>query len=324
MHRSLKALLTGVVDYAGMFPPAQLALAPAIRNYAQYRTEPEKWMLGRFICPAVKLGELSPFVDELFGSGLPLGVSVLGRGGRDSTSFIEALRLDLEDISELRQKHGNRINASVLETKLPIDALLGDAARARNLLEKCHTMIEAHGPPELVVYYEVGIGANWRETIPAVVAVIAAHRELPRERSLPPGFKLRTGGVDSAAFPSTEEVAGVICACRDAGVPMKCTAGLHHPIRRHDPSIDNKMHGFLNVFGAGVLAASRNLDPGTASEILQDETAANFRFDEDRLHWNHLSASTAEIETARQNNIISFGSCSFDEPRDDLRALGLM
>jgi hypothetical protein len=78
VRRSLKALLTGVVDYAGMFPPAQLALAPAIRNYARYRTEPEKWMLGRFICPAVKLGDLSPLVDELFASGPPLGVSLAG------------------------------------------------------------------------------------------------------------------------------------------------------------------------------------------------------------------------------------------------------
>jgi hypothetical protein len=234
------------------------------------------------------------------------------------------LRLDLEDISVLRQKHGNRINASVLETKLPIDALLGDSARARSLLEKCNMMIEAHGPPDLVVYYEVGIGANWKETIPAVVAVIAAHRELPRERSLPPGFKLRTGGVDSAAFPSPEEVAGVICACRDARVPMKCTAGLHHPIRRHDAGIDTKMHGFLNVFGAGVLAAARDLDPVITCDILKDENAANFHFDEDGFHWNKLSANTSEIETARQSNVISFGSCSFDEPRDDLRTLGLM
>jgi hypothetical protein len=307
-----------------MFPPAQLALPAAIRNYARYRTEPEKWMLGRFICPVVKLTDLSPFVDELFPSGPSFNVSVIGRSGRDNSAFVEALRLDLEDISALRKKHGNRVNVSVLETKLPIDALLGDATRARNLLEKCNTMIEAHGPPELVVYYEVGVGSTWKETIPAVVSVIAAHRELPRERSLPPGFKLRTGGVDSAAFPSPEEVAGVICACRDARVPVKCTAGLHHPIRRHDDGVETKMHGFLNVFGAAVLATAHQLGPDATADILNDENAADFRFDEDRFHCRELSASIAQIETARQEFIISFGSCSFDEPREDLRTLGLM
>ena len=39
MSPSLRALLTGIVDYAGLFPPAQLSLDEAIRNYARYRTE---------------------------------------------------------------------------------------------------------------------------------------------------------------------------------------------------------------------------------------------------------------------------------------------
>lgn len=324
MRRSLKALLSGVVDYAGMFPPAQLALSPAIRNYANYRAEPEKWMLGRFICPAIKLADVSPHVENLFGSGSALSLSVLGRGGRDSATFLDGLRLDMQDMAELRGKHGSRVNAAVMEVKLPIEVLLGDASRSKALLEKCATIIEAHGPPELVVYYEVGVGWNWRETIPAVVAVIAATRELPHDKCLPPGFKLRTGGVDSAAFPSCEEVAGVICACRDAAVPLKFTAGLHHPIRKHDAGVDTKMHGFINVFGAGVLAVAAKLEPNIVCEILNDEDATNFIFNEDGFRYGEHSATTAEIEAARTSGIMSFGSCSFDDPRDDLRTLEWM
>ena len=324
MRRSLKALLNGVVDYAGMFPPAQLALPTAIRNYANYRNEPEKWMLGRFICPAVKLPDLSSHVDNLFGSGPPLSLSILGRGGRDSSTFLEGLRLDMEDMAEIRRKHGNRVLASVFEVKLPIEVLLGDASRSKALLEKCASVIEQHGPPELVVYYEVGVGSAWRTTIPAVLSVLRLCRDLPYEKCLPPGFKLRTGGVDSAAFPSAEEVAGVICVCRDSGVPMKFTAGLHHPIRKHDAGVQTKMHGFINVFVAGVLAAARKLEPDTVCDILSDENAANFHFTDDSCRWGEISATTAEIEASRKSSVTSFGSCSFDDPRDDLRTLQWM
>ena len=82
MNASLRALLTNVVDYAGLFPPAELSLDASIRNYARYRREPESWMLGRFICPATRLHELAPYVGELFASGPPLAVAAPGRGGK--------------------------------------------------------------------------------------------------------------------------------------------------------------------------------------------------------------------------------------------------
>src|SRR3954447_588364 len=97
MTASLRALLANVIDYAGLFPPAQLPLDAAIRNYARYRAEPESWMLGRFICPAARLAELSPYVDELFGDGRPLAVSALG--GQQS------LRQDGEIIASFRDRH---------------------------------------------------------------------------------------------------------------------------------------------------------------------------------------------------------------------------
>src|SRR5437660_1475932 len=84
MSPSLRALLEHVIDYAGLFPPATLPLDEAVRNYARYRTEPEGWMLGRFICPAARLAELSPFADELFPDWRPLAVAVLGRGGNNA------------------------------------------------------------------------------------------------------------------------------------------------------------------------------------------------------------------------------------------------
>ena len=49
---SATALLTGVVDYAGLFPPAALAMADAVAEYHAARADGHAWMLGRFVVPA--------------------------------------------------------------------------------------------------------------------------------------------------------------------------------------------------------------------------------------------------------------------------------
>ena len=103
---------------------------------------------------------------------------------------------------------------------------------------------------------------------------------------------------------------------------MKFTAALHHPIRHYDDSLKTKMHGFINVFAAGVLAVVRNLDESLLIELLSDEDASHFQFTDDAMSWKDHDASVEEIETARREFVTSFGSCSFDEPRDDLRKLG--
>src|SRR5438034_7858967 len=104
MRASLRALLTGVIDYAGLFPPAGLPLEQAIRNYARYRQEPESWMLGRFVCPAARLAELVPF-KERFQRGPPFVFSVLGRGGNSREDFLAGLRADLQTIAAFRESH---------------------------------------------------------------------------------------------------------------------------------------------------------------------------------------------------------------------------
>ncbi|MDE3127939.1 MAG: hypothetical protein KGL38_08030, partial [Gemmatimonadota bacterium] len=64
---SLAALLARAVDYAGLFPPARLPMADAVRAYADYRHGPQAWMLGRFVVPAARLEEF----DEAGGELLP-------------------------------------------------------------------------------------------------------------------------------------------------------------------------------------------------------------------------------------------------------------
>ena len=84
------------------------------------------------------------------------------------------------------------------------------------------------------------------------------------------------------------------------------------------------VHGFLNVFGTGVLAYAHALHPEMMCLVLEDEDAANFVLDSEGFHWKEWRATVEQIQAARRQLVLSFGSCSFDEPRDDLRALGLI
>src|SRR5690349_12399045 len=54
---SLRALLEGIVDYAGLFPPASVDMRAAVANYAEYLSSDESWALGRFVLPIARLGE---------------------------------------------------------------------------------------------------------------------------------------------------------------------------------------------------------------------------------------------------------------------------
>jgi hypothetical protein len=313
-------MLAGIIDYAGLFPPAQLPLAEAIRCYARYRQGPDRWMLGHFICPAQRLGELSPFVPELFSSGPALPISALGRGGKDAAEFLAGLRADLAAMARFAVDFAERVEVTVYEVRVPGTVLATSNETMRQLLEDSARIIEETNLPDLTPFYEVTFAADWRTSMTRLSTALA---QAPR-RGRPPGFKLRCGGLEAAAFPSPEQVAFAITACRDAGVALKFTAGLHHPVRHFDAALQIPMHGFLNVFGAGVLAHARQLNTALVQRILEDEDPEDFEFGGEAFHWKEHHANLAEIHAARRSAVISFGSCSFEEPIDDLRALGLL
>jgi len=138
------------------------------------------------------------------------------------------------------------------------------------------------------------------------------------------GFKLRCGGVEANMFPPAESIAQAILACKHASVSMKFTAGLHHPVRHYSESVKTKMYGFFNIFIGGMITHKFNLEADTLTTILLDENSENFTFDDNGLHWKTYSISNLEIQNYRQESFISYGSCSFNEPREDLQQLGLL
>jgi hypothetical protein len=119
--------------------------------------------------------------------------------------------------------------------------------------------------------------------------------------------KVRCGG---ASVPTAEALAGFIRGCRDLELPFKATAGLHHPIRR------NGRHGFLNLLAAAAF--------GDEAEALADEDPGAFSLTTDGFAWRNRIAAPAEIGRVRREIFVAFGSCSAQEPIDDLRALGIL
>lgn len=306
MQASLRTLLTGILDYAGLFPPARLPLDQALGLYARYRQESEAWMLGRFVLPAARLGELRKFRNSLFGPGSPLvAISALGRGGNTPDAFLEGLALDLEAVASCRAEFGDRLDIAVYETRLPVGPEL------TGLIREAADQVEQG---QLVPFFEVGLSGDWRATVAHTVQGCAGTGRA--------GLKLRCGGLEADAFPSVEQVAAAIEECAVARVPLKFTAGLHHPLRHFDTALNTTMHGFLNVFLAGVLATEHRLAEPTLRELLLEEDPKAFRWDAESLGWREWSVRTPEVELARRYSVTSFGSCSFDEPRADLRALG--
>jgi hypothetical protein len=331
MLASVRAMFSGIVDYAGMFPPAQLPLEQAIRNYALYRTEPESWMLGRFVCPAAQLHELSPFVEELFREAPPLAVSVLGRGGKSGSDFLVDLRADLECVALLCQRHGQQIKIDTFETRVTPELMpdLDSLSYTGDCLYEAGRAIDAIGLPNIQLFLEPSLEGNWVESVDKLFVALFAGNVLARKRISNRlrcpwfGLKLRLGGTQASAFPSAGQLSYALCSLE--GYPFKATAGLHHPLRCFDPTLDTYMHGFLNVW-IGTLASRLDavkFDKVMMPLLLEEENPSNFVFDEQGAGWRDVKISTKLIAEGR-TKITSFGSCSFDEPRDGLRALGLI
>ncbi len=45
MNACVHSLLDGIIDYAGLFPPAELSMDEAFRRFTEHRSSDDGWML---------------------------------------------------------------------------------------------------------------------------------------------------------------------------------------------------------------------------------------------------------------------------------------
>jgi hypothetical protein len=307
---ALNALLTGLVDFAGLFPPASLDMGSAVRAYADYRKGPHAAALGSFVVPA---GRLDEFEAELASpgiaaeAGLPWAVTVLAGDAVDADAG-RALKLAPSG------QHGvTGIQVVSIDVKADTPAAV---ARATALVPRALTMA-----------VEIPLSLRRENRRSVLRAVKAAGRMA----------KLRTGGLTAESIPSPSQVAEFVWDCARAGVPFKATAGLHHPVRAEQrltydaDSPRVTMHGFLNVFLASTVAwiaaqsekaADAPAPPVAVIGLLEEQDASAFKIDVAAVRWRALVITAADIAGARGGLARSFGSCSFVEPLSDLEALG--
>jgi hypothetical protein len=289
---SLAALLSGAIDYAGLFPPATLDMQTAVDNYAHYRDGERAWMLGRFIVPVARLDEFLEASQEY--------VSVAGDPWRLGAIVGEDAESDFGRVAAF-----NQTNDGVLIDTIEVKA---------DTIARVDTIAE-HLPGGVRAFVEVGSSPD----LTAILAAIAARRL---------GAKIRTGGVTSDAIPSVDEVARFIRACYARNIAFKATAGLHHPLRGEyaltyeEDAARATMHGFLNVFLTAAFCYN-GIGAADAPRLLALEAADSWSFG-DSATWEDYRVSVAEVEKVRRRLLISFGSCSFVEPIDDLQRLGLL
>jgi len=300
---SLRTLLNQSIDYAGMFPPCNLGLEAALKNHAQYVRSADSWMLGGFVLPIEQFDAAKQLLSE-FDPLHTLRVAALGPKTATADAFLDALDEIDAAIRSFARYDVDLISINHLEMLLPPDVDLAVLKEAKAILGDLPVFWEA--PPDRA-----------EQTI----ALVAGHNSDEEVATF--GYKLRTGGVTADAFPTSAQIANALVTPATHQLPIKFTAGLHHPIRQFRDEVKTKMHGFLNVLGAAVLAAEHRWNADQAAIMLEDEKPNSFSFTDDFFAWREWKIDVERLRY-RRKFVRSFGSCSFDEPREDLRAPGLL
>jgi len=281
-----QALLGRILEYAGLFPPAALDMESALRNYQGYTETDEFWLLGGFVLPANRLEEFAGAFERVWGTEQerPWTLKVVCAGEtEDDARAIEEFQQGAVFIGSLEAKAANARAAKEVLERLP-------AARSRYVEfapEKAGEML-----PVLAEY-----GAR---------------------------AKIRLAGATAESVPSAEAVARFLLACAKEGIAWKATAGLHHALRGVRELLPGgprvATHGFVNVFLAGALAFY-GADEKAVVRTLSEEDVDAFRLDDDVIRWHDNAMISDQIEKARGEFAISFGSCSFEEPVKDLKQM---
>lgn len=293
---SARVLLAEIIDYAGLFPPSQISMAEAVRNYAAYKKSDYSWMLGRFVVVVARLDEFMEYADEYLSGDAKNGWRLSVLAGEDVYDSIRR-------VDRFNSQNASRVLCDTLEIKVMTSSEIENTVSVL--------------PNYLTAYFEIPTAAALAD----MVSTLAIRGQRA---------KIRTGGLTADAFPSTAEIIRFMRTCLAANVPFKATAGLHHPLRCFKPltyapdSPSGTMHGFLNLFLATGFAR-QGYKSNILEGVLEDEFYESFEFSEGAVTWHRDYILTVQqIALMRERSLISFGSCSFDEPVEDLKDIGIL
>ena len=293
-------------------------------NFAAYLHSDDAWALGRFVVPAERLEEFGAVADEIItasSAAMPVSLAplldvtglgglvnvapVLGHpgNGRWSVSAIVGANVAADSA---RAYEFNTARGHLAEV---------DSVEARASTESDVRAL-ADAFPDRAVFVEIPIDRKPDALVDAIA--VAGLRA-----------KVRTGGVTADAFPLPGALLDFLAACHARSVGFKATAGLHHALRSRyrltyqRASDEATMFGFLNVLLAAA-CVRLGAPQRDVLRLLEEDSMAEIRVEEDVIIWRDHALTVDRISDTRFDFATSFGSCSFTEPIDELRALSLL
>jgi hypothetical protein len=288
--RSAVVLLAGVVDYAGLFPPAALPMSAAMAGYLAARSGPDAWMLGRFVLPAGRLAEFADARATFRDSAAWRLSAIVGDG-------VEADAVSVRDFNAAAGRYHARV----------------DAIEARpESVQGINWLADSFGR-DIDRYVEIASGSD-------------AVRGLERIAARGLRAKVRTGGVTPDAFPAPAALLAFIEPAVRLRVPFKATAGLHHAVggthrlTYEAEAPQGPMYGYLNVLLA-TAALRAGLPASAAADLLRRTDTSSLVFAGDAVRWGEVELPVGVLQQTRAGQFVSFGSCSFREPVDEFQTL---
>ncbi len=314
--QSLKVFMNELLDYAGMFPPAQLSLEESLKNYAEYLSHEYEDMLGKFVLPANKIDETISFLNT-HNSFLKVGkrkanFSIILSTCKNFSDFPSILHKDFQNIKLLSKNFETSLDILSIEFLPAEDILIANSnKRIEEYLSILFQQFSALNK-KIEYFCEIPLNDNFNKKINEIFDYNRCNSDNQVQ------IKIRTGGVKKDQIPPTKKIAQFISLCAQKKLGIKATAGLHVPIPNFNQEVGTVLHGFLNVFSSMMLLYKGDISEEEIEEIISNYTYEDFKFSQDGLKIRNFLLTNKEIENLRKKYIKSFGTCSFLEPIEHL------
>lgn len=304
------ALLGGIIDYAGTFPPAALPLEGALKRAATFRSQAKHpWLLGKVALPLADIKTLTPKMLLNAGAdGSPWLYTALGTTVEKREDLERTLEWELREVRRLNER---RFDSSCRQWIVAYEVRLAPEA-ATEIFDGLLDRLSGRAGNYVTPFFELGWGEGWRERLTRFAQRLADWSEEAGSDAPVPGLKFRTGGKET---PTLEQLACAISTVTRYGLKFKATQGLHHPVT------DTTGYGFVNVFAALSFLQALGDEALPESELvrlLDERSKAAFQFGPESLTWSGHKVSCETLEEARRLHGGTFGSCSLDEPDEFL------
>jgi hypothetical protein len=301
----VRAAFERLIDYAGLFPPATLDDRAALEEYDATIDGPNEWLVGRFVAPLSRLETLAVLRD----AERPLPVTLILDVDRDARGWFDSLGAAAAHAGAIRREDSE---IAIQAVEIPLPAVQAARESADAPIAQASALLERSALHGLPAYLELPAKMSGDRLDAAMTALARAGAFA----------KLRCGGIVADAFPSVENIAEFIAAAARHGVAFKATAGLHHPVRHVDAATGFTMHGFFNLLVAAALAP--DVSQAELIEVVAEEDAQAFSFDATSLRWRDRRVDIGQIGQMRAKAFHGYGSCSVQEPVDDLIGVGVL